>query len=80
VTKYREVPLHRLVGVAEISEALGVTKSNVNVWIERRAKVHFPRPVKELTMGNLFDMDEVREWHRRWKLYHNEIERIRSKL
>jgi hypothetical protein len=67
MTSYRDdTPVSRCVGVAEIAADLSVTKSNVGAWAERRRSTRFPSPVRELVMGNLYDLDEVRAWHQRW--------------
>lgn len=60
------VPLERLVGVAEIAERLGIPKQNIYRWIERRTATHFPLPIKELVMGNLYDLAMVEAWYQRW--------------
>lgn len=56
-----------LVGVAEISARFGVGRTTVSQWQARRASTGFPDPVADLRMGPVFDWDEVRTWHTRWR-------------
>lgn len=47
-------------GVVEIARLLGVSRQRVN----RIMHIYpdFPRPVKELAMGRVWDQSEVEEW------------------
>lgn len=44
-------------GVAEVAQHFGVTKSAVGKWIERRRVL--PAPVAVLQMGPVWDTDEI---------------------
>lgn len=50
-------------GVAEVAEAFGVPRTTASMWANRRDMSGFPKPVKLLAMGPVYDMDEVRAWH-----------------
>lgn len=50
----------QLVGVAEISELLGVSRQRVHQIVEEHDD--FPRPVAELAAGRIWQLDDVREW------------------
>lgn len=60
------LPPPRLGGTAELSVTLNVNQTTVNRWAERRESTGFPRPVLELRMGAVYDVDEVCEWYQRW--------------
>lgn len=49
-----------LVGPAEISALLNVEANTVNVWKVRHAE--FPKPVKRLRSGDLWDVREIAAW------------------
>ncbi|MCX2714126.1 hypothetical protein [Mycolicibacterium sp. J2] len=49
-----------LVGPAEIADLLGIEANTVNVWKARHAD--FPKPVKRLRSGDLWDVREVQAW------------------
>lgn len=49
-----------LVGPAEIAQLLGIEANTVNVWKVRHAD--FPKPVKRLRSGDLWDVREVEAW------------------
>lgn len=51
-----------LVGVAEISRKLDVTRSRVSMWSARRESSGFPAPLEVLAAGPVFDMAAVRAW------------------
>lgn len=57
-----------IVGVAEIALELGVSKSRLNRWIERQASTKCPKPIKRLTMGNLYRLSDWRGWFALWRL------------
>lgn len=51
-----------LAGAAEIAEALGVDANTINQW---KARYHdFPKPVRILKAGSVWDLREVRAWAR----------------
>ncbi|MGJ0121734.1 hypothetical protein ACQ7HM_21235 [Williamsia sp. MIQD14] len=49
-----------LVGPAEIAVALGIEANTVNVWKTRHSL--FPKPVKRLRAGDLWDIREIEAW------------------
>jgi phosphoglycerate dehydrogenase-like enzyme len=51
-----------LAGVAEIARATGEATNTVGNWVSRRPK-GFPKPVAELAMGQVFDLDRVLAWY-----------------
>lgn len=53
----------RLVGVAEIAERLGVPRSTVSMWDARRKTNGFPKPIERLSMGPVYDLDEIETWY-----------------
>jgi predicted DNA-binding transcriptional regulator AlpA len=52
-----------LAGPAEIAEALGVDANTVNQWKVRYTD--FPRPVRILKAGSVWDLRDVLEWAQR---------------
>lgn len=56
-----------LVGVAEVSHLLGVGRSTVSAWYERRAHTSFPEIVTRLASGPIWDIEEVVSWFRDYK-------------
>lgn len=50
-----------LVGMAEISDRLGVSRSLPGMWRQRYPS--FPKPIAELRAGAVFDFTEVRTWY-----------------
>lgn len=58
--------LDRLAGVTEIAVAINVDRRRVSRWIERRDANNFPRPVRSLGMGDLYDLDQVITWYDSW--------------
>ena len=52
-----------LAGVAEISTALGRSRTTISTWASRRATSKFPQPVQILQMGPVYRMDEVQRWY-----------------
>lgn len=53
-----------LAGVAEISQLFNVPRTTVSMWDARRATSKFPEPVERLSMGPVYRLEEVIEWHR----------------
>jgi predicted DNA-binding transcriptional regulator AlpA len=53
-----------LVGAHEIAERLGLAFPNIVHSWKRRLK-HFPRPIAILSMGNIWDWNEVEAWARK---------------
>lgn len=49
-----------LVGPAEIGALLGVSANTINVWKTRHSD--FPKPVRRLRSGDLWDEREIRSW------------------
>lgn len=64
----REPDLADLGGIAEIAAALGVGRSRVKRWIERRASTNAPEPVRQLAHGNLYRISEWRSWYALWRI------------
>lgn len=55
-----------LVGINEIAELANVSRQAVTNW---RARFRdFPKPLKELAAGPVFDLDQVKSWLRRRKV------------
>lgn len=52
---------NELVGVAEIAELAGVSRSAVSNWIKRRPK-GFPAPASESRSGPMYNRDEIATW------------------
>jgi hypothetical protein len=52
----------RLGGVAEIAYELHQGKSTVGNWAMRREVNGYPLPYISLTMGDVYDLDEVANW------------------
>lgn len=55
-----EIKVDDLVGVREVAELAKVTPAAVANW--RIRYIDFPRPVKKLRMGPLFDRNEIEFW------------------
>ena len=55
-----KVDTDNLVGIAEIARDIGVSRQVVSNWRSRDAT--FPQPVKTLSMGPVFDMNDVKNW------------------
>lgn len=55
-------------GVPEVAAALGVSIFRVRRWIERRATTNCPRPVRALTCGHIFSLNEWKGWFALWKV------------
>jgi serine/threonine protein kinase len=49
----------RLGGVSEVADELGVTRQQVS---KLRARPDFPSPVASLTLGEVWDLDAIRNW------------------
>jgi hypothetical protein len=58
----RALAVH-LVGPAEIAARLNIDANTVNVWKVRHAD--FPRPVRKLRLGEIWDLREVVVWAER---------------
>lgn len=50
----------------DVAKALDVTEWRVNRWIERRAKVKCPMPVKRLGHIDAYSLAEWKTWYGRW--------------
>jgi predicted DNA-binding transcriptional regulator AlpA len=56
----RTIEARNIAGVAEVlKECGGIPRSTLIRW---REKNEFPRPVKRLKSGEVWDLAEVREW------------------
>jgi predicted DNA-binding transcriptional regulator AlpA len=51
--------VHHLVGAAEASELLGVSRQRLHVLAQRD---DFPKPVAVLAMGNVWEREAVEQW------------------
>jgi hypothetical protein len=51
-----------LVGVAEIARLKKVGRTTVTQWAARRHRNGFPKPVKALAMGPVYDRREIEAW------------------
>jgi eukaryotic-like serine/threonine-protein kinase len=56
----RRVRVSQLAGVDELAAELGVTRDAIHKW--RKRHDDFPQPVATLTMGNLWQRDDVLKW------------------
>jgi len=57
----------RLGGKYEIATLLGVSMTTVKGWIERRATIGFPDPIVKLTVGDIYYLPSVQDWHDAWR-------------
>lgn len=57
-----------LVGVTEIARHLGVPRSRVCRWIERRESTNCPSPVRVLVCGQLYSLAHWQTWFKLWQL------------
>lgn len=64
----RPVDSDELVGVSELAEILGVSRSTISQWDIRRGTTMFPLPLARLKMGALYDRGEVVLWHQDWRV------------
>jgi predicted DNA-binding transcriptional regulator AlpA len=56
----RQIQVRNIAGVAEVLKACGgIPRSTLIRWRKQNA---FPRPVKRLKSGELWDLAQVREW------------------
>lgn len=58
---------HFLAGVGEISRLFLVGKSTVAQWHARADRNAFPEPIAQLSMGAVWDVNEVLAWYARYK-------------
>lgn len=52
-------PRVEVVAQAEVSDLLGISKQRLS---QLRHRDDFPRPIAELTVGAVWDADEIRAW------------------
>ena len=52
----------RIGGISEIAKELDVSPQAVSNWAKRYAG--FPKPLAQLHMGTIYDVDQVLRWHR----------------
>jgi hypothetical protein len=52
-----------LVGVAEVAHLLGVGRTTVSAWYDRRERTLFPEIVARLASGPIWDVDQVVSWY-----------------
>jgi len=57
------VDTDRLVGVAELAAMLGVARTTISNWYDRRDRNGFPEPVIRLSMGPVWDSRAVLRWY-----------------
>lgn len=53
-----------LVGVAEIAVDQDVARQTVSMWAARRASNGFPEALSLLSMGPVYNLEDVRRWRR----------------
>lgn len=58
----KTIDVGSIVGVAEISSLLGVGRTTVSNWDDRRERNGFPQRVKTLASGPIYDVDEIVAW------------------
>lgn len=51
-----------LAGILEIAREFGVPRTTASMWDIRREVNGFPEPIVRLSMGPVFDLNEVRAW------------------
>ena len=56
----RIVPVHRIVDTSQIGVRAGVKRKTVHAWRERHPS--FPKPIRMLAVGPLWDWQDVSEW------------------
>ena len=61
-------PYTDLVGVTEVAAALGVSRTRVKRWIERRTSTQCPEPVRILRAGHLYRLADWRAWYALWRV------------
>lgn len=54
--------MHHLVGAAEIAELLGISRQRVHQLATRD---DFPKPIVRLSIGRVWERDEILAWMRR---------------
>lgn len=67
------VYVNEIGGISEIAEMVGVTGGAVVNWARR--KRDFPKPIKEIKGGKLYNMSEVRAWMEK----HNKLGKNKEK-
>lgn len=50
-----------LVGISEVAEIAGMSRSTIRVW---RVRGHLPPPITELACGPIWHRQAIREWLR----------------
>jgi predicted DNA-binding transcriptional regulator AlpA len=53
--------MHHVMGAYEIAQRLGVSRQRVQQLVVRQ---DFPKPIRELAMGKVWDSDDVEAWIR----------------
>jgi chromosome partitioning protein len=56
----RIIDVDRVAGVSEVARHARTTKQVIDNWRHRYQK--FPKPIKVLRSGPLFDLDEIDRW------------------
>lgn len=64
----RRVLYDDLAAVHEVAQALGVNVHRVRRWIERRAAVNCPQPVRELKGIHIYSLADWRGWYALWRV------------
>jgi hypothetical protein len=62
------VSVDDLAGLAEIADALGVSRQAVSNWTAGRSRESFPPPLKCLRCGPLYSLSAVKAWYMPWRL------------
>jgi transcriptional regulator with XRE-family HTH domain len=61
----RYVSCDDIAGLAEVAEALGVSRQAVSNWAAGRSRPNFPAPLKKLRATPLYSLTEARQWYAR---------------
>lgn len=56
-----------LVGVAEVAHLLGVGRTTVSAWYERRDRTGYPEIVARLASGPIWDIEQVVDWFKGYR-------------
>lgn len=55
--------LNDLAGVAEVAQALGVSRQAVSNWAAGRARKAFPPALRHLHATPLYSLKQIRDWY-----------------
>lgn len=57
-----------MVGGFEIAANLGVPRTRLNRWIERRSSTMCPAPLITLKAGSFYSLNEWKGWYEVWRV------------